>query len=430
MAPDTPDTPTLTLTAAVIAAERGDAATAARAYMGVAVRAAALGEDDDADLARLAAARQWLRAGDTEAARPLLEAVLEAHPDDARASELFQACKTDLTRPEALAEPPPPAAEIPAPAPAVVTPAPAVVAPAPSLSMTQPATVLSVALAEAELAESSNRPDAAASALRRALDLMPPRDAGRAELARRLAGAYDLLGDDDGALGALRQFLDTAGPGSAVAPAWRRLVELHARLGDPQAAARALIASADDARTGSSDEERGAALTAAAEILRKRLGLPEDAVMILERAIALAPRSVETLDALQTTAVESSNWERLADVLERKVDLVARGPVEQKDLLVQLAEVYDRQLQRAGRARDTHERALQLDPRFQPSLTWLARDAWCARRHGRGRRALRAARRHGAGRAAPAGRAARRDPRPPRHARAPRGRRRHRRARG
>ena len=43
---------------------------------------------------------------------------------------------------------------------------------------------------------------------------------------------------------------------------------------------------------------------------------------------------------------------------------------------MQLAEVYERQLQRPGRARDTHERALNVDPRFQPSLTWLARDAW------------------------------------------------------
>ncbi len=376
--------------------------TAARAYADVAAAAAARGEDDDAALARLAAAREWLRAGDTEEARPLLEAVLEAHPDDARAAELFQSCKTDLTRPNPLApvDEPAPAAEpapvelpvsaaepapveVPAPVeePApVAEPAPVELpvrpAPARPLSMTQPATVLAVALAEAELAESSNRPQAAVSALRRALDLVPSHDAGRADLARRLAAAYDLLGDDDGALGALRQFLDDAGAGPAVAPAWQRLVELHARRGDPQAAARALIASADDTRTGSSDEERGAALTAAAEILRKRLGLPEDAVMILERAIALAPRSVETLDALQTTAVESNNWERLADVLERKVDLVTRGPVEQKDLLVQLAEVYDRQLQRPGRARDTHERALQLDPRFQPSLTWLARDAW------------------------------------------------------
>jgi tetratricopeptide (TPR) repeat protein len=387
MAPDTEDTPTLTLAAAVVAAERGDPESAGRAFAQIAASAAERGETDDAELARLAAAREWLRAGRPDEARPLLEAVLASDPDEGRAAELLESCKTDLTPRESVT-----AAEPPAPAP-VSEPAAEVAAPARSdettatrrpsaretgaqLSLTQPATALSVALAEAELAESSNRPDAAASALRRALEMAPPHAAGRAELARRLAGVCDRLGDDEGALAALRQFLEVAPSGPAVAPAWRRVVELHARRGDPQAAARALIASADDTRTGSTDDERAAALTAGAEILRKRLGLPEDAVMLLERAIALAPRSVETLDALQATAVESSNWERLADVLERKVDAVARGPVEQKELLVQLAEVYDRQLQKPGRARDTHERALQIDSRFQPSLIWLARDAW------------------------------------------------------
>jgi Tfp pilus assembly protein PilF len=392
MAPDTEDTPTLTLAAAVVAAERGDPESAGRAFAQIAASAAERGETDDAELARLAAAREWLRAGRPDEARPLLEAVLASAPDEGRAAELLESCKTDLTSREgvAAAEPPAPAEPVNE---AVNAPAAAVAATArvdettaprrPSaretgaqLSLTQPATALSVALAEAELAESSNRPDAAASALRRALEMAPPHAAGRAELTRRLAGVCDRLGDDEGALAALRQFLEVAPAGPAVAPAWRRVVELHARRGDPQAAARALIASADDTRTGSTDDERAAALTAGAEILRKRLGLPEDAVMLLERAIALAPRSVETLDALQATAVESSNWERLADVLERKVDAVARGPVEQKELLVQLAEVYDRQLQKPGRARDTHERALQIDSRFQPSLIWLARDAW------------------------------------------------------
>ncbi|HEX4405584.1 MAG TPA: hypothetical protein VH560_12185, partial [Polyangia bacterium] len=358
--------PALSLAAAVLAAERGDAAEAARAYTDVATTAATRGEADDAVVARLAAAREWLRAGSSAEARPLLEAVLSAHPDDARAAELFEACKTDLTTL--------PAERSPEAAQPDVAPPPPDAAPPPQT--TQPATVLAVALAEAELAETANRPDAAAAALRRALDYSSPRDPARAELARRLAALCERLGDEEGAIAALQQFLDTAAPGPAVAPAWRRVVELHARRGDPQAAARALIASADDARTGSTDEERGAALTAAAGILRKRLGLAGDAVMVLERAIALDPRSVETLDALQATAVESSNWERLADVLERKIDVVARGPVEQKDLLVQLADVYDHHLQRGARARDTHERALQLDACFQPSLVWLARDAW------------------------------------------------------
>jgi tetratricopeptide (TPR) repeat protein len=348
------------LTRAAVASERGDAVGAARAYAAVASAADARGELDDARLARLAAAREWLRAHRTDEARPLLATLLAGDADDARAQALVAACD---------AEAPPPARA------ALVEPTPEA-PPRTDIAATQAVTAVAVALAEAELAEATNRPDAAAEALRRAIDLLGEHDPARPDLARRLATVCERLGDEAGALVALRQFLDQADAGPAVAPAWRRIVELHARRGDPQAAARALIASADDARTGSTDEERGAALTAAAEILRKRLGLPGDAVMLLERAIALAPRASETLDALQTSAIEASNWERLADVLERKIDVVARGPVEQKDLLVQLAEVYDRQLHRAERARDTHERALGIDPAFRPSLTWLARDAW------------------------------------------------------
>jgi tetratricopeptide (TPR) repeat protein len=340
--------PALDLARAAIALERGDAEAAARAYADVAAASARAGEEEDAHLARLAAGRAWLVAGRIDEARPLLETAVGARPDDARAAELFAACKTDVSA-------------------HVVDETPGGRA------------ALEATLALADEAEAGKRLDDAATALRRALELATAPDgprAERAEIARRLAGVCERLGDDEGALIALRELLESAPANANVAPAWRRIVELHARRGDPQAAARALIASADDARTGSTDEERGAALTAAAEILRKRLNLPGDAVMLLERAIALAPRSAEALDALQTIAVEGGDWERLADVLERKIDAVARGPVEQTDLLVQLGEVYDRQLQRADRARDAHERALRIDAHYRPSLLWLARDAW------------------------------------------------------
>ncbi|HVZ70817.1 MAG TPA: hypothetical protein VHJ20_00450, partial [Polyangia bacterium] len=348
--------PAVSLARAAIALERGEAEEAARAFGEVAAAAARAEEVEDAHLARLAAGRAWLVAGRPEEARPLLETATAERPDDTRAAELFAACKTDVSGVRVLEEPLPIAPEPPAFAP-------------PSES---PLALLGLA----DEAEAANRLSEAASALRRALGRTEPADPQRAEIARRLAAVCEKQGDDEGALVALRELLASAAPSHAVAPAWRRVVELHARRGDPQAAARALIASADDARAGSSDEERGAALTAAAEILRKRLGLAGDAVMLLERAIALAPRAAATLDALQTIALEAGDWERLSDVLERKIDAVARGPVEQKDLLVQLAEVYDRQLQRPDRARETHERALRLDATFRPSLLWLARDAW------------------------------------------------------
>ena len=90
----------------------------------------------------------------------------------------------------------------------------------------------------------------------------PRRGDERAELAHRLARACERAGDEDGAIAALRLCIDNAGPGPLVGPAWRRLVELYARRGDPHAAARALIASADDTRTGALETERAATLVA------------------------------------------------------------------------------------------------------------------------------------------------------------------------
>ena len=119
---------------------------------------------------------------------------------------------------------------------------------------------------------------------------------------RRRASARN---DEEGAVAALQVCIENARPGPLVGTAWRRLVELYARRGDPHAAARALIASADDTRTGASEAERAAALVAAAEILRKRLALPGDAGMLLERAIALDPTSIEALEALEALTTET-----------------------------------------------------------------------------------------------------------------------------
>jgi tetratricopeptide (TPR) repeat protein len=307
------------LARAVIAAERGDADGAAEAYARIAEDAARAGEAEDAALARAAAA-----------------ATRGEGPATGGAGE-----GTGVREDAA----------------------------------TQKMTVLAVALAEAEQAEASQQNELAGAALRRALEIVTD-GAERADLARRLAAVCERQGDEEGAVVALRTYLETAAPGPAVAGAWQRLVALYARRGDPQAAARTLIASADDARTGSSEQERGEALVAAAEILRRRVGLAGDAVVLLERAIALDPHHGEALDAMESLAREGGDWERVAEVLERKVGATGRGPIEQKDLLVRLADVYDQQLARPDRARDAHERALRLDAGFRASLIWLGRDAW------------------------------------------------------
>jgi tetratricopeptide (TPR) repeat protein len=199
------------------------------------------------------------------------------------------------------------------------------------------------------------------AALRHALDTAPA-GSERAEVAQLLAAAYERVGQEEGAVAALRLCIDNAAAGPLIGPAWRRLVELYARRGDPQAAARALIASADDPRVAASEIERAGTLVAAAEILRKRLDLPGDAGMLLERALALDPTSVEALEALEALTSDAGDFGRLADVLERKIELVARGPREQKTILARLAEIYGGPLGRPDMARKTNERLRKIDP--------------------------------------------------------------------
>ncbi|HXT96290.1 MAG TPA: tetratricopeptide repeat protein [Polyangia bacterium] len=210
------------------------------------------------------------------------------------------------------------------------------------------------------------------AALRRALDMATP-GRSRSQVAHLLATAYEKIGQEEGALAALQICIDQAIPGPLVGTAWRRLIELLARRGDPHAAARALIASADDARVAATDVERAGALVAAAEILRKRLGLPGDAGMLLERAVTLDPASAEALGALEALSRDAGDFRRLAEILERKLEVVARGPREQTAILTRLAEIYEQSLGQPARARDTHERLLKIDPAQAGAAADLAR---------------------------------------------------------
>ena len=193
------------------------------------------------------------------------------------------------------------------------------------------------------------------AALRRTVD-ESPRGPDRALAAHKLAAACERANDEEGAVAALKVCIENAGPGGLVAGAWRRLVELYARRGDPHAAAKALIASADDQRTGAPEKERASALVAAAEILRKRLSLRSDAAMLLERAIALDPASIEALEALELVTTESGDSERLAELLERKLERGTRGPVETKEILARLLQLYEGPVPKPDRARSLRER--------------------------------------------------------------------------
>jgi tetratricopeptide (TPR) repeat protein len=226
-----------------------------------------------------------------------------------------------------------------------------------------------------------DRTDAASaralSDLRGALEAAPAGPA-KAEAAHRLAALCEREGDEDGAVAALQTCIENAGPGPLVAAAWQRLVELHARRGDPHAAARALIASADDARVAADESQRAGTLVAAAEILRKRLSLRADAGMLLERALALAPAHVEALAAMEALTAEAGDLGRLAEILEKKLEVAARGPREQKTILVQLAELYEQRLQQPELAARARARLEALEPAEGAGATGAAAPAEAA----------------------------------------------------
>lgn len=221
---------------------------------------------------------------------------------------------------------------------------------------------LSAAPAPTEVEHPARDPNAARelASLREAMKVAaagPP----RADVAHRLAAACEREGDHDGALAALQTCIENAGAGPLVGGAWRRLVELHARRGDPHAAARALIASADDPRVDATESERAGTLVAAAEILRKRLSLPGDAATLLDRALSLDPAHVEALEAMDALTAETGDFARLAEVLEKKLEVAARGPRAQKAILDRLLDLYTQRLHQDDAAARTRARLDDLD---------------------------------------------------------------------
>jgi tetratricopeptide (TPR) repeat protein len=206
---------------------------------------------------------------------------------------------------------------------------------------------------------------------------VPP--ATRAALAGRLAWFLDKQGDQEGTLAWLRVCLEGEADGAVAVAAWRRFVEIAARRGDATAAAQALVAWADDLRTGESERSRAAHLVAAGEIFRERLGLISDAVALLERAVSLDPLNTNAFTALETIAAGMQDWPRVAEVLERRIE-VARSP-EQRALLERLAALLGGTLARPADACEAYRRLLDIDPEHAQALLFRARHLWGAEAH-------------------------------------------------
>ncbi len=197
----------------------------------------------------------------------------------------------------------------------------------------------------------------------------------RADLSRRLAFLLEKQGQEDTALAWLRACLEGDAQGPVAAAAWQRFAEIAARRGDAQATAQALVAWADDGRTGENERQRASHLAAAAEIFRERLGLADDALALLERAVSLDPQNDGAFAALEQAARAADDFARVAEVLSRRAEHARPG--ELRGLQGRLAEAFER-LGRSDEAARVYRRLIEDDPGDLAARAALARQQWGA----------------------------------------------------
>jgi tetratricopeptide (TPR) repeat protein len=97
------------------------------------------------------------------------------------------------------------------------------------------------------------------------------------------------------------------------------------------------------------------------------------AISALERALAVYPRSLRLLNALRDVLVDTSAWDRAAEIQERIVQLRVDQPVEQQRAL---GIRYESALRLVGDQRAAALRAItSVDPDFAPAVVERARGA-------------------------------------------------------
>jgi len=198
----------------------------------------------------------------------------------------------------------------------------------------------------------------------------------------RLAVAADRTGDATLAIDALRSLVEGFHPDATGAAAeaargtppevrgqaLRLFADLAERAGDLAGAATALEGFAGVA-ADSSPSARADAMYRAGELFR-RGNRADDAVRCLEGALRISETHLPALDALEMHWRELGDLERVSVILGRKVAATARHPQRQKPLLSRLGDLQE-QLGRPDVALATHQRALEIDPTWRPSLRYV-----------------------------------------------------------
>ena len=181
-----------------------------------------------------------------------------------------------------------------------------------------------------------------------------------------LARVQDLkLDDAAGAEASLRNVLET-NPNHVVA--LESLAQMFARRGRDQ---DYIITLEHKVEATGSVEERKRLLHEIARVYEERLSDPGEAAGALIRALDLEP-SAETFDLLIAFFKRQGAWVDVAHTLARSRDL-ATTPEERARVQVEIAQVYERELEQDDPAAAAYQEALELDPNNPDALEALER---------------------------------------------------------
>lgn len=109
------------------------------------------------------------------------------------------------------------------------------------------------------------------------------------------------------------------------------------------------------------------------DLLRDRLGRPEDAIPPAEEALALSPGNLGAIQRLDELFTVTERWEDLATTLEDTIRLVDQDKARVVVLKNRLALIYEQPLERPETAIEIHASVLQMEPANAASVEALER---------------------------------------------------------
>ncbi|MDH5675174.1 MAG: hypothetical protein OEZ06_23815 [Myxococcales bacterium] len=184
---------------------------------------------------------------------------------------------------------------------------------------------------------------------------------------REAASVFEArLKDVDGAVAAWTTFQQLEPDGNDAPRAIKRLLERAGRWDE------LTVVLEDEAERATSAEAKLPMLRRLATLHRDKRGDRTAAAAALSELVALKPDDRAARDTLLEDLLELGRADEAVPLLEERVK-EARGKAQQLPLLMQIAELHDRQLQDPDAAYASYERVLKITPRDMDVLAHMAR---------------------------------------------------------